>query len=184
MDNNTALVIIDIQVGMMENNPLAPPILENINLLLTQARANQIPVIYVQHDEFSGNGLVVGTPDWQIHPAITPHEHEPVIHKESSDSFHQTTLQKELAQRGIQHLIVAGGQTEYCVDTTIRRATSLGYDVTLVKDAHITFDTDILTAPQIIAFYNDTLDGYATGDKSIRVQPTSEIKMNTTTAAS
>src|SRR5450631_2618238 len=95
-----------------------------IATLLEKARAAQTPVIYVQHDGPAGHGLEVGTPGWQIHPIIAPQPTEPVVHKRASDSFYKTTLQQELTARGIQHLIIVGGQTEYCVDTTARRATT------------------------------------------------------------
>jgi hypothetical protein len=83
-----------------------------------------------------------------------------VIQKHHPDAFQDTNLQPELESRGIERLVIAGIQTEYCVDTTCRRAYSLGYDVTLVKDAHSTWDTDCLTAPQIIAHHNNVLGGW------------------------
>ena len=172
---DTALVIIDIQVGMMEDNPLSPQILANIQSLLARARSNDVPVIYVQHDGPKGHGLEVGSPRWQIHPAIAPRTGDPIVRKRASDAFYQTSLQQELADRGIKHLIVAGGQTEYCVDTTVRRATTLGYDVTLAGDAHITFDYEHWSAGQVIALYNEILDGFHTDTYTILVQSTSRI---------
>lgn len=170
MSKNTALLIIDTQVNLYTDEAL-----EQINILLAQARATGTPVIYVQHDGQEGHPLQVGTPGWQIHPAIAPLASETVVRKESPDSFHKTTLQQELARLGIKHLIVTGGQTEYCVDTTVRRAASLGYDVTLVADAHFTGDTDVLPASQIIALFNDTLDGFWADEHVVRVKPAAEI---------
>ncbi|GAC1358797.1 MAG: cysteine hydrolase family protein [Ktedonobacteraceae bacterium] len=172
---DATLVIIDIQVGMMEENLLAPQVLANIQVLLAQARSNDVPVIYVQHDGPKGHGLEVGSAPWQIHPAIAPQASDIVIHKRASDAFYQTDLQQELAKRGIKHLIVAGGQTEYCVDTTVRRATTLGYDITLAGDAHITFDYEQWSATQFIALYNEILNGFRTDTYTILVQPTSKI---------
>jgi nicotinamidase-related amidase len=172
---DTALVIIDIQVGMMEGNPLSPHILANIQALLAQARSNDVPVIYVQHDGPKGHGLEVGSASWQIHPDIAPQAGEPVIRKRASDAFYQTELEQALTSRGIKHLIVAGGQTEYCVDTTIRRATTLGYDITLAGDAHITFDYAQWSATQVIALYNEIWDRFNTDTYTIHVQPTSKI---------
>jgi nicotinamidase-related amidase len=84
-------------------------------------------------------------------------------------------LQQELEKRAIAHLIVAGGVTEYCVDTTCRRATSLGYDVTLAGDAHLTRGNQVLTAANIIAHHNFVLDAFGAGDHVVRVRPTDEI---------
>ena len=83
-----------------------------------------------------------------------------VVQKRHPDSFQGTTLRQELASRTIERLVITGIQTEYCVDTTCRRAYSLGYDVTLVKDAHSTWDSDHLTASQVIAHHNDVLGGW------------------------
>ena len=176
MSLETALVIIDVQIGLIEDAYHRDEVLSAIGTLLKKARASSVPVIYVQHDGPKGDGLEVDTPPWHIHLAIAPHEGEPVVRKRASDSFYDTSLQKELEARGITRLVVAGGQTEYCVDTTIRRATTLGYDVTLVGDAHTTYDSDILTAPQIIAHTNETLNGFRTDQHRISVKSTSEVE--------
>lgn len=175
MSTDTALVVIDVQVGLIEDAYRRDAVLDAINTLLEKARATHTPVIYVQHDGPKGDGLEVNTPPWHIHPAIAPHEGEPVVNKRASDSFYDTSLQKTLKERGIKNLVVVGGQTEYCVDTTIRRATTLGYNVMLVGDAHTTYDNDILTASQIIAHTNDTLNGFRTDENKITVKPTSDI---------
>lgn len=173
---NTALVIIDIQVGMIDPTyEHHQQVLDNIGLLLEKARSTNTPIIYVQHDGPEGHGLAVGSDAWQIHPAIAPQAQDAIVHKRASDAFHKTTLQAELQQRGIQRLVVAGGQTDFCVDTTVRRATTFGYNVTLASDAHLTFNYDTLTEAQIVAFYNEILNYFATEDASIQVKPTNEI---------
>ena len=178
--NNTALLIIDTQVGLIEPAYKGKEVLETINVLLTQARASHTPVIYVQHDGPQGHGLAVGTPAWAIHPAIAPQEGDLIVHKRASDSFYDTILKRELEARGIQHLVVAGGETEYCVDTTIRRATVEGYDVTLVSDAHTTTDYDeaVLPAVQRIAYLNDVVNGFASDTHSITVKPAKEVTLS------
>jgi len=175
MVKDTALVIIDVQKNLIDAAYQRDEILAHINTLLAKARATETPVIYVQHDGPKGNGLEVGTDGWQISPVIAPQEGEPIVRKRASDAFYATSLQQELNERHIRHLVVAGGQTEYCVDTTVRRATTCGYDVTLVSDAHTTYDCDTLTAAQIIAFYNETLNGFQTDTSAIIVKPTLEI---------
>lgn len=171
----TAFVIIDTQVGVIEPAYQSMAVLEHIKSLLAQARAARIPVIYVQHEEPEGYELAVGTPPWQIHPAIAPQDGEAIVPKRASDSFYDTSLDEELRARGIQHLVVVGGQTEYCVDTTIRRATTMGYDVTLVSDGHSTYDNDVITAAQIIAHTNNTLNGFHSDKHKITVKPSNDI---------
>jgi nicotinamidase-related amidase len=158
-----ALLIIDVQLGMFQDD--APvhkgeELLSTIGDLIARARAAEIPVIYVQHSGGQGHLLEPGTPGWPIHPVIAPVDGELVVHKHYPDSFRETSLQEELKARGVGHLIIAGIQTEYCVDTTCRRASGLGYDVTLVEDGHSTWDTEHLGASQIIDHHNQVLSGW------------------------
>ena len=163
MQSNTALLIMDVQLGMFkESDPVhqSDELLATINDLITRARDAGIPVIYVQHSGGDDHLLEPDSPGWPIHPAVVPTKGELVIHKRHPDSFQGTCLQRELGIREIKNLIVAGIQTEYCVDTTCRRAYSLGYDVTLVQDAHSTWDTKYLDASQIINHHNQVLGGW------------------------
>jgi nicotinamidase-related amidase len=170
--SNTALLIIDVQKGMFES-PVMPPVyageqlLETLGGLIEQARAAQVPVIYIQHNgRPEGHPLAPGTAGWPIHPAIQPREGELVIQKLNPDAFQDTSLQAELEAAAIKKLVIAGIQTEFCVDTTCRRAYSLGYELTLVKDGHSTWDNDNLTAAQIIAHHNQTLGNWFATAKS------------------
>ncbi len=174
MSKDTALVVIDVQVGVVGEAYHRDEVLANIQQLLERARSSGTPVLYVQHNEKSG--MEPGMPLWQILPEVTPHEGEPVIQKEAPDAFHATHLQAELAARGIKRLVITGGQTQYCIDTTTRRAVAQGYDVLLVSDAHTTEDSETWSAEQIIAFYNETLNGFWAGEHRVRVQPASEIQ--------
>ncbi len=177
MSSSTALLIIDTQVGLIEPAYQGFSVLEQIRTLLDKARAARVPVIYMQHDGPQGSDLEVDTSGWHIHPSIAPQEGEPVVRKRASDSFYQTTLAQELETRGIHHLIVTGGQTEYCVDTSVRRAVSQGYDVTLVGDAHTTYDNQVLTAAQIIAHHNTLLDGFCTDEACVSVKAAQDIEL-------
>lgn len=172
-----ALLVIDVQAGIIEGFHAyrGRELLDQINKLLSKARASNTPVIYVQHDGEAGHPLEVDTEGWQIHPDIKPREGELIIRKRASDSFFETTLQQELETLGINHLIITGCMTEYCVDTTTRRAVTMGYDVTLVSDAHTTVDNKLLTAAQIIAHHNALLDGFDAGPHVIKVKPSEEV---------
>ena len=160
MSTHTALLVIDAQVGLLDDAYRRDDVLANIADLITRARTSDTPVIYVQHDGEADGRLAVGAPGWHIHRALAPHEGDLVIRKRSSDSFYGTSLQQDLDARGITHLIVVGMKTEMCVDTTSRVAVSRGYDVTLVADAHTTTDTDTLPAAQMIAYHNEILDDF------------------------
>lgn len=165
MAGRTALVVIDVQLGMFDA-PEEPPVpggerlLEKIGGLIGEAREAGAPVIYVQHCDEAGDLLEEGTERWKIHPRIAPLEGDLIVKKRTPDSFLGTTLREEMGSRNIEGLVLAGMQTEYCVDTTCRRAFSLGYDVTLVADAHGTWDNDDLSAAQIIAHHNEVLGSW------------------------
>jgi len=183
MSSNTALLVIDVQVGLI-NDPSEPAynaqtVLANIAGLLAKARTTHTPIIFIQHDgdAYEGEGLSLAptSPGWQIHPMVAPLNDEPVLRKRASDSFYQTSLQDELAARQIQHLVITGCKTEMCVDTTSRAAISRGFDVTLVKDAHSTTDSEIMPSFQIVAHHNYTLDDFGTDEHVIVTKAASEV---------
>ena len=159
-----ALLIIDVQFAFFDERfnvyvYQGEEFLSRIKALISRARRAGVPVIYVQHDGTNGTPWEPGTPGWPIHPDIAPKAGELMIRKPTPDSFYRTTLQAELDSRGIRRLIVAGIQSDWCIDTTVRRAYSLEYDVTVVEDGHTTFDTEVLKAPQIIAHHNSIFSG-------------------------
>jgi nicotinamidase-related amidase len=167
MSTDTAVVVIDVQVGMFDpSDPVyqGDELLTKISHLLAKARQAHIPIVYIQHgSEREGHPLKYGTGGWQIHPSIAPQQGDTIIEKTMPDSFYKTNLHHHLSTHSIKKLIIAGIQTELCVDTTCRQACSLDYDVTLVTDAHSTWNTELLTAPQIIAHHNSLLsDWFAT----------------------
>ena len=164
MGGNVALVIIDVQSAFFTINYnvyayRGEEFLTTIKGLISRARKAGVPVIYVQHDGDKGTPFEPGKPGWPIHPAIAPEPGELVVHKPTPDAFYRTNLQAELDARGIRKLIIAGIQSDWCVDTTVRRAYSLEYDVMVVEDAHTTYDTEVLKAPQIIAHHNSIFGG-------------------------
>jgi nicotinamidase-related amidase len=157
----TALIVIDVQNGLA-GNPAQPPhggdaFLARLNSLVQRARAADVPVVFVQHNGGAGHPLEKPNPGWEIHPGTGFQAGDPVIEKHHCDAFQETGLQDLLASLGASDLVLAGMMTEYCVDTTCRRAFSQGYQVTLVSDGHSTFSRDDLSAEQIIAHHNSIL---------------------------
>ena len=164
MRTDVALLIIDVQTAFYDKNSSdyayrGEELLSNINKVASKARKHGVPIIYVQHDGGRGDTLEPGTPGWPIHPDIAPLDGEIIIRKPTPDSFYKTKLENELKARGIKKLVIMGIQSDWCVDTTVRRAYSLEYDVTVVEDGHTTVDTKILKAPQIIAHHNSIFGG-------------------------
>ena len=183
MKTDTALIIIDMQTALVDgSNPVyqLDTLLKNISTLITQARTTGTPIIYIQDNDVDE----IGSPGWQIHPTIAPDAGDLVIRKPETDAFYGTTLQRELELRGLKHLIITGCKTEVCIDATCRKAIDLGYQVTLVSDAHSTTDNPVLKAPQIIAYHNYILQMIWSDehgeDVSVSVLPSSDIVMVST----
>lgn len=177
-----ALVIIDVQVGILPEGGSKRPavrarfdeVRRRIFDLVGEARSQGAPIVFVQHAGEPGHRLEKGTAGWEICPDLDRRSNDIVVSKTACDSFYETDLQSVLAEKEIRHVVVAGLMTQYCVDTTCRRAVSLGYDVTLVSDAHTTADTEKFTVEQIVEHHNALLDGFDAGAAVIRVKPASE----------
>lgn len=133
--NKTALLVVDMQVGVISDAWDAPRIVRNAAHAVERARQDGAPVIWVQH---SDEELVYGSEAWQWAPELTPAEGEPVIHKQFNSSFEQTTLEEELARLGATRIALAGAATNWCIRATAYGALDRGYDLTLIKDAHTT----------------------------------------------
>jgi nicotinamidase-related amidase len=179
--NGTALVVIDVQVAVISGAGGEPPAyreaetLEQIGQLIEKARAAEAPVVYVQHESKQWPPMLPGADGWQIHPAIAPRPGDPIVRKRSADSFYGTPLRAELDRLGVTRLVVCGLESNMCVDSTVRRALSLDYDVVLAGDAHSTHDGEVIGAAQIIAHTNATLGNLPHPTHEILVQPTAEI---------
>ncbi|WP_405166352.1 cysteine hydrolase [Nocardia sp. NBC_01499] len=151
---NTALVVIDVQNGVVAVAHQRDAVVATIGTLVDKAREQGAPIVWVQH---SSEELVRGTKDWEYVPELVRLESEPLVHKMFGDSFEDTDLEEVLAKAGVGRLVVTGAETDACVRSTIHGAFARGYDVTLVGDGHTTFDKSEWGAPppdQVIAHTN------------------------------
>lgn len=161
-----ALLIIDMQCGMFGDPAVQPHIGEavvrRIAELVEAVRAANRPLIFVQHDGGVGDVLARGTLGFAFRPELAPQDTELVVVKRFCSAFQETGLADLLAARKISGVSICGMQTEYCIDTTCRSAFEHGLAVTLISDAHTTFDNGVLTANAIIRHHNKTLaSGFA-----------------------
>jgi nicotinamidase-related amidase len=174
--SKSALLLIDIQLGLLTEPACVHRGREVVALaagLLRQARAAHWPVIHVRHDGGPDDPeLGRATPGWLHHPDVAPARGEPIIDKTTSSAFVSGELDRLLRNQGIGGLIIAGLQTDYCIDTNCRVACNLGYDVTLAADAHSTYDGGDLTAAQIIGHHNRILSSSG----MVQLQPAGEIR--------
>jgi nicotinamidase-related amidase len=151
---NTALLVIDVQAGVVADTHNRDDVIANINTVVDKARGEDAPVIWVQH---SDDHLRSGSEGWQYVPELVRRDSEPLVHKTYGDSFEGTELEVLLAERGVGRLVVTGAQTDACIRATLHGAFVRGYDVTLVSDAHTTEDLSEYGAPppdQVIAHTN------------------------------
>lgn len=158
-----ALVIIDVQKGMFANPEMKPHdgegTVQRLADVLNRMRGAQVPVYFVQHDGGADSLLAKNGPGFPFHDALTPLPGEDVTVKNHCSVFQDTDFHEKLIAAGIDHIIVGGMQSEFCVDTAVRGAFERGLKVTLIADGHTTFDGPTLSAKQIIAHHNDTLGG-------------------------
>ncbi len=155
----SAVLVIDMQQGLCEGEGRAfdsDGVIARINAVTAKARAASIPVIFIQHE--SGPGyLEHGTPAWQLARGLHALPGDHYVRKTTPDSFLRTDLEERLRALGVQDLIVCGMHSEFCVDTTTRRALALGFPVVLVADGHTSAGNEALSAQQVIAHHNATL---------------------------
>jgi nicotinamidase-related amidase len=168
----SALLIVDVQQALFTPAPQpgqADEILARINEVIACARAASAPVIFVQHQE--AKDMMPGMPGWELATALDVAPADRRVRKSASDAFLRTELSALLDTYATTHLVVCGYASEFCVDSTVRRAAALGYDVTLVADAHTTHDKPHATAELIRAHHNATLA--AIGSYGVRIEAVS-----------
>lgn len=141
---NTALLVIDVQNGVVAEVHGRDLVVANIGVLVDRARAEAVTIVWVQH---SDDQLEQGSEAWQYVPELARQESEPLVHKSFSDAVEGTDLEAVLARAGVGRVVVAGAQTDECIRSTIHGAFVRGYDVTLVGDAHTTEDQTGWGAP-------------------------------------
>ena len=156
------LLIIDAQQELIDGNSEASEVfrkeklISNINLVIEKARESDVPVVFVRDiDVAEGKGV-----GFQVHNGINVPKDAKIFDKAATNSFHNTGLLDHLRSQEIEHIVIMGCSTQYCIDTAVRTATISGLDVTLVGDGHSTTDSDVLSAEQIIKHHNKTLHGH------------------------
>ena len=151
---NTALLVIDVQNGVVGEAHDRDNVVANIATLIDKARAAGVDVVWIQHNS---DELPTGSERWQYVPELVRRESEPLVQKAYGDSFEETDLEAVLAERGIGALLISGAQTDECIRSTLHGAIARGYDATLVGDAHTTEDLTPYGAPppdKVIAHTN------------------------------
>lgn len=183
-----AVLVIDVQAGLFDGlvDSVPPPhdglaVIDRINALTGRARAASVPVVLIQHERAEGF-LAHGSASWQLQPRLVAADSDLRLRKTTPDSFLRTDLAERLAAWGTRTLVVCGYATEFCIDTTVRRAAALGFDVVLASDAHTTSDKPHASGAQIRAHHNATLPWLTSFGRRIVAVPSDSLVFASTTA--
>jgi nicotinamidase-related amidase len=172
---NTALVVVDMQNGVVGGAHERDAVVANVGRIVEKARSANVPVVWVQH---SDENIAGGSDGWRIVPELEPADSEPRIEKHYSDSFEESPLEGVLSELGVGRLIVAGAQTDECIRGTLHGAIVRGYDATLVSDAHTTEDLTPWGAPppdQVIAHTNLYWSNHAAPGRTAGTVTTADV---------
>lgn len=174
----SALLVVDLQVGVVRDAHDAPGVLARTESLIGRARAAGVPVVYVSHEE---DAYPRGSADWQLAPPLEPRADEIRVLKSYRDAFAGTDLAGTLRRLGATRVLVAGCQSDYCVQTTAQRAAAEGFDVVLVGDCHTTWDSEYagvaISAEQVVAHTNQYFSGLRYPGQRCSVEPSGTVDL-------
>ena len=178
--HNTALMVVDVQQGVMKNAWEAQRVIANVANAVAQARASNMPVIWVQHADAE---LMKDTAEWQWVAQLTPASGEALVHKQFNSAFENTELENQLTTFNVGHIVLCGAATNWCIRATAYAALERGYDLTLIEDAHSTVDMPVsseltISAAHIVAELNTTLRWLSYPGRRNAVMPLSEVFTN------
>ena len=179
MTGQSALIVIDVQNEVIEAAWDRDGVVERIASLADRARDEGVPVIYVQHEIPAYPPMARGADGWLIDTRIAPHDDETVIRKQYPDAFANTTLADTLDALDVTHLVIAGAETDACIQATVYRALSEGWHVTLPSDGHTTSDRTWhgggVTGEQIVRHANETMAYLEYPGRAVEVVPHDEV---------
>ena len=171
----TALVVVDVQNGIVGGAFERDRVVANVAALVAKARSAGVAVVWVQHH---GDDLVRGSAEWQWVPELVPAPDEPLVEKAFADAFEATTLEHVLAGLGAGQLVLAGAQTDECIRATLHGSIVRGYDALLVADAHTTEDLSEYGAPPpalVISHTNLYWDNHRAPGRTAGTVATAEV---------
>ena len=174
---HSALIVIDVQVGVVADAYERDSIVARIELLVERARKANVPVVWVQH---SDDGLIYGSPEWEIVPELVPDQGEARVYKNYRNSFEATDLEAVLERLNVGHVFICGAESNNCVRFTTHGALERGYDVTFISDAHTTTGFEwngmVVDAARVIDEQNTNFWGMELPGRSVRAVPSAEVK--------
>jgi nicotinamidase-related amidase len=175
-----AVLVIDVQRALFDPRPRpyeADLVVERINALNVRARQAGVPVVFIQHED--AGSLAHASLGWTLEENLRVEPGDAKVRKRTPDSFLNTDLAQVLSASGVERVVVAGYASEFCVDTTVRKAAALGYEVVIAADAHTTHDKSHASAELIRAHHNATLTGITSFGPRIRAISSADVRFDT-----
>lgn len=150
------LLIVDAQ-ELITNDKLYQfdLFVSNVRRLIKAARENNIEIVYVRHDDGNGAELTKGTAGFEIYRGFQPVGNEKIFDKTVNSAFKGTGLLAYLREKGVRKLIIAGLQTDYCIDATVKCAFEHGFQVIVPAFANSTVDNSFMTGESSYRYYNE-----------------------------
>ncbi|HEY6542910.1 MAG TPA: isochorismatase family cysteine hydrolase [Ktedonobacteraceae bacterium] len=156
--SHTALLVMDVQAGIVTRFAQTGDFLERVNTAITAARAASILVIYVVvtfrqgYPEISPKNKSFTAIKQQqparmttgeIHPAIAPQPTDIVVTKRRVSAFSGSDLEVILRAQGVSHLVLCGIATSGVVLSTLREAADKDYQLTVLSDCCVDADEEV-----------------------------------------
>lgn len=150
------LLVVDTQKLITNPELYNFAVFENaVKTLIAAARENSVEVIYVRHDDGAGTELTKGTTGYEIYEGFSPQQDEKIFDKTVNSSFKGTGLLEYLTEKQIQTVVVAGLQTDYCIDATVKSGFEHGFKIIVPENANSTFDNAFMTGTESYKYYNE-----------------------------
>ncbi|MCD2224809.1 cysteine hydrolase [Listeria cossartiae] len=150
------LLIVDTQKLIMTNELYNFDVLvANIERLLAAARKNKLEVVYVRHDDGPGTALTKGQDGFGIYEKFTPEKNERIFDKIVNSAFKGTGLLEYLQAKGTEKIIIAGLQTDFCIDATVKCGFEHGFQMIIPAYANSTEANEFMTAENSYKYHNE-----------------------------
>lgn len=150
------LLVVDAQAMIVtEELYQYETFVENLKKLISTARENGVEVAYVRHDD--GYELTKGVEGFDVYDGFAPENNEKIFDKSVNSAFRDTGLVDYLHSKQHKEVMIAGLQTDYCIDATIKCGFEHGFQMIVPAYCNSTVDNEFMTAEQTYRYYNEKM---------------------------
>lgn len=127
----------------------------NVEKIISEARRNDIEIIYIRHDDGPGSELTKGTDGFEIYERFQQINDEKIFDKKVNSAFKGTGLLEYLMDKDEKDIIIVGIQTDLCVDATIKCGFEHGFNMIVPAYANTTVDNKFMSAENSYKYHNE-----------------------------